>query len=88
VLIIQSDRFNASGIQTAVVAAITKNVSLAQAPGNVVIARKESGLRRQSVVNVSSLLTIDRGLLDERVGRLSARTMEKVSEGLRLALAL
>ena len=84
----QSDRFNASGIQTVIVAAITKNIALAEAPGNVLIGRKESGLPRQSVVNVSSLLSIDRSLLSERIGRLPARTMAKVSEGLRLALAL
>jgi mRNA interferase MazF len=88
VLVVQSDRFNASGIQTAIVAVITKNMALAEAPGNVVIGRRESGLRRQSVVNVSSLLTIDRTLLDERVGQLSARTMEKISDGMRLVLAL
>jgi mRNA interferase MazF len=88
VLIVQSDRFNASGIQTAIVAAITKNVALTEAPGNVLVGRKESGLRRQSVVNASSLLTIDRTLLDERVGQLPARTMEKISDGLRLVLAV
>jgi mRNA interferase MazF len=88
VLIVQSDRFNASGIQTAVVAAITKNTALAEAPGNVLVGRRESGLKVASVVNVSSLLSVDRTLLDERVAQLPARTMSKVDEGLRLALAL
>lgn len=88
VLIIQSDRFNASGIQTIVVAVITKNTALGEAPGNVLIGRRESGLRTESVVNVSSLLTVDRRLFTERAGHLSLRAMAKVDEGLRLALGL
>lgn len=88
VLVIQSDRFNASGIQTVVAAAITRNTALVEAPGNVLIGRRESGLRTQSVVNVSSLLSVDRSLFRERVGRLAARAMAKVDDGLRLVLAL
>ena len=88
VVVVQSDRFNASRIQTVVAAVITKNVALAEAPGNVLVGRRESGLRVESVVNVSSLLSVDRGLLRERVGRLPPRTMARVDEGLRLALAL
>jgi mRNA interferase MazF len=88
VLIVQSDRFNASGIQTVVAAAITKNTALAAAPGNVLIGRRESGLRTQSVVNVSSLLSVDRSLLTERVGALPPRSMTRIDEGLRLVLAL
>lgn len=88
VLVVQSDRFNASGIQTIVAAAITKNTALAEAPGNVLLGRRESGLRAESVVNASSLLSVDRGLFRERVGQLSARTMSKVDGGLRLVLAL
>lgn len=88
VLIVQSDRFNASGIQTMVVAVITKNTALAEAPGNVLIGRRESGLRTESVVNVSSLLSVDRSLFAHRAAHLPSRTMSKVDEGLRLALGL
>ena len=88
VLVVQSDRFNASRIQTVIAAVITKNTALAEAPGNVLVGRRETGLRVESVVNVSSLLSVDRGLLRERVGRLPPRTMARVDEGLRLALAL
>lgn len=88
VVIVQSDRFNASGIQTIVAAAITKNTALAEAPGNVLVGRRESGLRTESVVNVSSLLSVDRSLFRERVGQLAGRTMAKVDDGLRLVLAL
>lgn len=88
VLIIQSDRFNASGIQTIVVAVITKNTALAEAPGNVLIGRRESGLRTESVINVSSIISVDRSLFTERTAHLSRRAMAKVDEGLRLALGL
>jgi mRNA interferase MazF len=88
VLVVQSDRFNASRIQTVIAAVITKNTALAEAPGNVLVGRREAGLRVESVVNVSSLLSVDRRLLRERAGRLPPRTMAKVDEGLRLALAL
>jgi mRNA interferase MazF len=88
VLIVQSDRFNASLIQTLIVAVITKNTGLAEAPGNVLIGRREAGLRVESVVNVSSLLTVDRRLLRQRAGRLSSRTLAEVDGGLRLALGL
>ncbi len=86
VLVVQSDRFNRSDIQTVVVAAVTSNTLLAEAPGNVLIGRREAGLRRESVVNVSQVLTVDRSLLTERIRALPPRTMGQVDEGLRLVL--
>jgi mRNA interferase MazF len=86
VLILQSDEFNRSLIQTVVVAAITSNVALAQAPGNVLIRPRESGLARDSVINVSQIVTIDKAALDERVGNVTTRTLEEVEEGVRLVL--
>ena len=88
VLVVQSDPFNRSRIGTVVVAAITSNLSRAEAPGNVVLARRESGLASASVVNVSHILTLDRGFLTRRVRTLSTETMAKVGAGLRLVLAL
>ncbi len=67
---------------------MTKNLALSAAPGNVVCPRQVSGLPRDSVVNVSALLTIDRHLLSERVGLLPGDLMERVDEGLRLVLTL
>lgn len=87
-LVIQADEFNQSRIQTIIVAAISSNLSLAQLPGNVFVARRASGLRRNSVVNVSQLFSIDRRFLDSRVGKLPARVQAQVDEGLRLVLAL
>ena len=88
VLVVQSDDFNRSRIATAVVVAITTNMALAFAPGNVVCRPKSSGLRRPSVINVSQVATVDRKQLTERIGRLPEPILEEVDEGLRLVLAL
>jgi len=88
VLIIQADAFNRSRIRTVTVAVLTTNIRLAQAPGNVLVKRRGSGLRQDSVVNVSSLVTLDRGALEERCGRLTAEQLARVDDGLRLALSL
>ena len=88
VVIVQADSFNRSRIQTVVVAAITSSIRLADAPGNVLLARREGHLSRESVVNVSQLLTLDRSFLTGRAGRLSAASMGAVDEGLHLVLAL
>lgn len=88
VLVVQSNSFNQSRISTVVVAVVTSNVALAEAPGNVRLAKSEAGLPRASVVNVSQLLTIDRALLALRVKALSGQTMARVDEGLRLVMGL
>jgi mRNA interferase MazF len=88
VLIVQSDAFNASRIGTVVVAAITSNMRLADAPGNVRLTRRQSKLPRASVVNVSQLLSLDRRLLVERVGKIADAWMASVDSGMRLALSL
>jgi mRNA interferase MazF len=88
VVIVQADAFNRSQIQTVVVAAITSNVRLADAPGNVRLARRQSRLSRESVINVSQLLTLDKSFLTDRVSRLPATTMSAIEDGLRLVLAL
>lgn len=88
VVVIQSDAFNRSRIGTVVVTAITSNLELAGAPGNVRLSRRESKLPRESVVNVSQLLTLDRRFLIERVGRLPASALAQVEAGLRVVLSL
>jgi mRNA interferase MazF len=87
-LIIQADSFNQSGIQTVIVAVIAGNLRLAEAPGNVLIPARFSGLPRDSVVNVSQLLALDRSFLTEHVGELSGRLLADVKAGLRLVLDL
>jgi len=88
VLIIQSNPFNQSRISTVVVAVVTSNVALAEAPGNVRLTKSDAGLPSASVVNVSQVLTINRTLLTLRVKSLSERVMHRIDEGLRLALGL
>lgn len=88
VLVVQSDPFNASRVATVIVAVVTSNLALADAPGNVRVSRSDSGLSKTSVVNVSQLLTLDRKLLTQRVRALPAATLRSVDEGLRLVLAL
>jgi mRNA interferase MazF len=88
VLVVQADSFNLSRIQTAIVAAITTNLALAEAPGNVLLPARSAGLDRDSVVNVSQLLTLDRSFLTKHVGRLTPRLQRFVDEGLRTVLQL
>ncbi len=88
VLIVQSDVFNASKIGTVVVAAITSNLELARAPGNVRLDQKESRLPKESVVNTSQLATLDRRILTERVSSLPHETMTRVDAGVRLVLSV
>ena len=88
VLVVQADSFNLSRIQTAIVAAISANVELADAPGNVLLPARAAGLTRDSVVNVSQLLTLDRRFLTEHAGTLPPRLQRSVDEGLRTVLQL
>jgi mRNA interferase MazF len=88
VLVVQSNEFNDSAIRTSICAAITSNIRLADAPGNVRVTRRASGLPQESVVNVSQLITLDKQTLTEKVGRLPAETLRDVEAGIRLVLAL
>jgi mRNA interferase MazF len=88
VVVVQADPFNRSRIQTVVVAAVTSNIRIADAPGNVLLSKREGRLSKDSVVNVSQLLTLDKTFLTERVGRVSAASMGAIDEGLRLVLSL
>jgi mRNA interferase MazF len=88
VLVVQSDPFNRSRIATIVVAAMTSNLALAEAPGNVRLSKRMSGLKKESVVNVSQLFTLDREALGDRVGRVPPSKMAEVDAGLRLVLAI
>lgn len=88
VLVISADSFNASQINTVVIAVLTSNVALAQAPGNVLVSQTDSGLPKPSVVNVSQLLTVDKSFLIKKVGKLSRAALHNVTVGLRLVLDL
>lgn len=86
VLVVQSDTFNRSRLATVTVLALAGNIRLVDAPGNVLIPARASGLPRDSVANVTQLLTINRELLTQRVGTLPAALVKQVNAGLRFAL--
>lgn len=88
VVVIQSDAINISTINTVIVIAITRNLRLANAPGNVLLNARDSGLPEDSVVNVSQVLTIDKGFLNEYIGDLPTRLMHEVDQGLKIVLDL
>jgi mRNA interferase MazF len=88
VLIIQDDVFTQSRISTVIVVIITSNTQLAEAPGNVLLSQGATGLSRDSVANVSQILTVDKTFLVERIGSLPAHLQEEVDEGLRTILYL
>lgn len=88
VLVVQADEFNASRIKTIVAAVITSNLRLADAPGNVLLSAKHSRLPKESVVNVSQIITIDKSFLTERIHLLPDKIVAQIDEGLRLALRL
>ena len=88
VIIVQSDAFNKSRIGTVVAVVITSNLRLALAPGNIKLPTKKAGLDRESVVNVSQIITLDKQFLEEKVSQVDNRTMGKIDEGIRLVLAL
>ncbi len=88
IVIIQSDDFNKTNINTVIGAVITSNLVLAEMPGNVLIKKNQSELTKDSVVNVTQIVTIDNTELLEYVGKISERKMEQIERGFRLVLSL
>jgi len=87
-LVVQADAFNRSRIQTILAVVLTSNLRLVEAPGNVLVPKRASGLPKDSVANVSQVVTVDREVLSERVGKLAGSVMRAVENGLRLVLDL
>ena len=88
VLVIQSDPFNASRLNTIIAAVITSNTVRAAMPGNVFVPAAVSGLPKDSVVNVTALVTLNKTDLELPVGQLPESLMHDVSRGLRRVLGL
>ncbi len=88
VVVVSSDRFNRSRIATVAVSAITSNLSLADAPGSLLVDSATTGLDRDSVINVTQTLVIDRSRLVKCLGMLNRSTMTRVDESLRLLFDL
>lgn len=85
-LVVQGDSLNRSRLATVVCIPLTSNLNWANAPGNVLLPARSSGLSKESVANVSQIVTVDRELLTERVGRVSKKQLELVLAGVDIVL--
>ncbi len=85
---VQADAFNRSRLRTVIGVALTSNTRYLDAPGNVLLAASGTGLPRNSVANVTQLVTLDEDHLTERCGQISRSLMTQVETGLRLVLGL
>jgi len=83
-VVIQNNIFNESRINTVVVCALTSNLKWAKSPGNVLLKKGEANLMKDSVVNISQIVTIDKSFLTEKIGSLSKSKLKQIIEGLRL----
>jgi len=88
VLIVQDDSFNESRINTIVILPITTNLRLLNAPGNVLIRKKESKLPDDSVIIVAQLYAIDRGRFQKKISKVSKEIMEQIEVGMKLVLGI
>lgn len=88
VLVVQANGFNQSMMNTVVLVSLTRNLSRAASPGNVLLPKSKSGLPHDSVANVTQVSTQDKSVLAERCGRLDPALMQRVGEGLKLVLGL
>ena len=86
VVVVQGDAFNRSALRTALCVPLTSNLRWAEAPGNVLLTARSTGLPRDSVANVTQLVTLDRSVLVERVGKLSRPKLDLVLAGIDVVL--
>ncbi len=85
-VVIQNNIFNRSRINTVIVCALTSNLTRAKSPGNVLLAKNEANLPKQSVVNVSQIFTVDKHDLEEKIGSLSPQRVRQILAGIRLLI--
>ncbi|PYS23455.1 MAG: mRNA interferase MazF2 [Acidobacteria bacterium] len=86
VVVVQSDSFNRSNIATVVCVPLTSNLKWTDAPGNVLLSSRSSGLPKDSVANVSQIVTLDKNLLSDRTGKLSRSQLGLVLSGIDIVL--
>lgn len=85
-VVVQNNVFNLSRINTVVVCALTSNLKRAEAPGNVLLKKGDGNLKKDSVVNISQLITVDKSDLTDKVGSLSTFKVERIIDGIRLLI--
>jgi mRNA interferase MazF len=88
VLVLQRDEVNRSRVNTVVVCMLTSNTRLARAPGNTLLPKRQTGLRKDSVANASQILTLNKDELEVAAGKLPERLMQQIDAGLRWFLKL
>ena len=86
-VVVQNNVFNASRLNTAVVCALTSNLERAKAPGNVLLKKGEGNLPKDSVVNITQIVTVDKSDLVDRMGSLPEPRITQIIEGITLLLA-
>ena len=86
VVVVQGEAFNRSRISTVVCVALTSNLRWAEAPGNVLLNARTTGLPKDSIANVSQLVTLDREALTERVGAVPSKKLDLVLLGIDIVL--
>jgi mRNA interferase MazF len=85
-VVVQGDGLNASRIATVVCVPLTSTLRWAEAPGNVPLRARATGLPKDSVANVSQIVTLDRAVLVERAGRISRAQIEEILRGVDIVL--
>jgi len=85
-VVVQNNVFNHSRINTVVVCALTSNLKRASVPGNVLLKKGEANLNKDSVVNISQIITVNKSDLDERIGTLSPVRVRQIIAGLKLLI--
>lgn len=85
-VVVQNNVFNASKIGTVVVCALTSNLKRAEAPGNVLLKKGEANLKKDSVVNVTQLVTVDKTDLVEKIGTLTSARVRQIVAGIQLLI--
>jgi mRNA interferase MazF len=88
VIIIQNDFFNNSKINTTIVIPLTTNLILADAPGNILITRQESKLKKDSVITISQIEVIDRQRLIEKITKIDRTIMEQIENNILFILGI
>jgi mRNA interferase MazF len=86
VVVVQGDPFNRSRVATVVCVPLTSNLKWGDAPGNVLLPARSTGLSRDSVANVSQIVSLDRSLLTDRVGRVSRKQLALLFAGIDIVL--
>ena len=86
VVVVQGDALNRSRIATVVCVPLTSNLTWADAPGNVLLSSGTTGLLRDSVANISQVVTLDKTVLTDRVGKLSRAKTELLLAGIDVIL--